>query len=147
MSDAVSDAASQAAGTAVPTARIRAALARAGVLVGERGSLPATLAGITDDSRQVRAGHCFVAVRGSARDGHAFLAAAATAGAAAVIVEDPEGTALPAFVVRDGRAAAAATSQAAECLNASVPQCTWPDAGGICRPGLNKAPTSTGSKR
>ena len=98
--------------TGVPTARLRAALERAGVLLGDRGPLPATITGITDDSRQVRAGHCFVAVRGSARDGHAFLAAAAIAGAAAAIVEDPDATTLPAFVVRDGRVAAATAAAA-----------------------------------
>lgn len=108
----MSQAAIPDAGTGVPIARLRAALARAGVLLGERGTPPETITGITDDSRQVGAGHCFVAVRGSARDGHAFLPAAASAGACVAIVEDAQGTTLPAFVVRDGRVAAAVAAAA-----------------------------------
>ena len=85
--------------------RVREALARAGVLAGVRGDMPAQLAGITDDSRQVGAGSLFVAVRGTARDGHDYLAAVADK-AAAVVVEDASRTTLPAFVVRDARRAA-----------------------------------------
>ena len=87
--------------------RIRAALDRAGLLVSVRGALPAAIAGLTDDSRRVRRGDCFVAVRGSTSNGHAFLALAATAGASCAILEDEAASALPALVVRDGRAAAA----------------------------------------
>ena len=52
---------------------VRDALARAGVLREVRGTLPDELTGITDDSRQVGPGSLFVAVRGTARDGHDFL--------------------------------------------------------------------------
>jgi UDP-N-acetylmuramoyl-L-alanyl-D-glutamate--2,6-diaminopimelate ligase len=84
---------------------VRDALARAGVLVEVRGSMPEQLSGITDDSRQVAAGSLFVAVRGTARDGHDFLATVADK-AAAAIVEDASRTNLPAFVVSDARRAA-----------------------------------------
>jgi len=92
---------------------ITAALDRAGLLAGTRGALPARAAGIADDSRRVEPGGLFVAVRGSARDGHEYLPTAAERGAAAAIVEDPERTALPAIVVREGRRAAAVAAAAA----------------------------------
>ena len=91
--------------TSFASSLVRDALARAGVLVEVRGAMPAQLSGITDDSRQVAAGSLFVAVRGTARDGHDFLAAVADK-AAAAIVEDASRTTLPAFVVSDARRAA-----------------------------------------
>ena len=45
------------------------------------------VAGVTSDSRAVRPGFVFVAVPGTARDGHDFVPAAVAAGAAAVVVE------------------------------------------------------------
>jgi len=87
--------------------RIRGALERAGQLVEVRGVLPTAITGITDDSRQVSAGICFVAVRGSARDGHDFLAMVQQAGAGLVIVEDAGACTVPALVVRESRIAAA----------------------------------------
>ena len=56
---------------------VQEALERAGLLVEVRGRLPGQLTGITDDSRHVTPGALFVAVRGTARDGHDFLAAIA----------------------------------------------------------------------
>jgi UDP-N-acetylmuramoyl-L-alanyl-D-glutamate--2,6-diaminopimelate ligase len=91
--------------TTFASGSVRDALARAGVLVEVRGSMPEQLSGITDDSRQVVPGSLFVAVRGTARDGHDFLDAVADK-AAAAIVEDASRTNLPAFVVRDARRAA-----------------------------------------
>lgn len=91
---------------------VRDALARAGVLRAVRGEMPGELTGITDDSRQVSAGSLFVAVRGTARDGHDFLAAIADR-AGAAIVEDPSRTELPAFVVTDARRAAPVAAAAA----------------------------------
>ena len=88
------------------------ALARAGLLVITVGALPESVTAISDDSRAVGPGSLFVAVRGSSRDGHDFLEAAARAGAAAAIVEDPARTTLPAIVVRDGRRAAAVAAAA-----------------------------------
>jgi len=87
--------------------RVAARLREAGLLVEERGALPATAAAITDDSRAVTQGTAFVAVRGSERDGHDFLEAAARQGAVAAIVEDGSRTTLPALIVRQGRRAAA----------------------------------------
>jgi UDP-N-acetylmuramoyl-L-alanyl-D-glutamate--2,6-diaminopimelate ligase len=89
------------------------ALAAAGLLVERRGALPDSARGISDDSRAVTPGSLFIAVRGSARDGHDFLGAAAERGAAAALVEDPSRTALPALVVRDGRRAAAVAAATA----------------------------------
>lgn len=64
--------------------------------------------GLTDDSRQVRPGFLFVAVRGLTLDGHAFLEGAASAGAAALVGEaaDP-GLKAPYFRVPDSRLALA----------------------------------------
>ncbi|MBN2584733.1 MAG: UDP-N-acetylmuramoyl-L-alanyl-D-glutamate--2,6-diaminopimelate ligase [Planctomycetes bacterium] len=61
------------------------------------------------DSRQVRPGDLFVAVRGIDADGHQFVARAVAAGAAAVVVERPESvpSGTVAVQVPDGREAAA----------------------------------------
>jgi UDP-N-acetylmuramoyl-L-alanyl-D-glutamate--2,6-diaminopimelate ligase len=91
---------------------IAKALDEAGLLVEARGALPTTIAGVSDDSRVVREGFLFVAVRGSERDGHDFLDAAAKAGASAAIVQDASRTALPTLVVNDGRRAAAVVGAA-----------------------------------
>lgn len=88
------------------------ALERAGLLVSQRGTMPDRIAGITDDSRAVVRGGAFIAVRGTQRDGHAYLDAAASAGATLAIVEDPAATVLPALIVRDGRRAAAVAAAA-----------------------------------
>jgi UDP-N-acetylmuramoyl-L-alanyl-D-glutamate--2,6-diaminopimelate ligase len=89
------------------------ALDEAGLLVEARGALPTTIAGVSDDSRAMRDGFLFVAVRGSERDGHDYLDAAATGGATVAIVQDPSRTRLPALVVNDGRRAAAVVGAAA----------------------------------
>jgi UDP-N-acetylmuramoyl-L-alanyl-D-glutamate--2,6-diaminopimelate ligase len=89
------------------------ALDDAGLLVERRGTLPKSITGITDDSRAIAKGGAFVAVRGTARDGHDFLDAAAASGAAVAIVQDPSRTSLPALVVNDGRRAAAIAGAAA----------------------------------
>jgi UDP-N-acetylmuramoyl-L-alanyl-D-glutamate--2,6-diaminopimelate ligase len=92
---------------------VAAELDAAGVLVERRGSLPTEATDISDDSRRVARGALFVAVRGTERDGHDFLDAAAAAGAAAAVVEEPARTSLPALVVRDSRRAAALAAVAA----------------------------------
>ncbi len=51
-------------------------------------------AGITTDSRVVRAGSSFVALRGEVHDGHAFLAAADAQGAAVVVVDERADTSM-----------------------------------------------------
>jgi UDP-N-acetylmuramoyl-L-alanyl-D-glutamate--2,6-diaminopimelate ligase len=96
----------------VALATIADALRRAGLLAGERGTLPSRIAAITDDSRTVAAGALFLAVRGAERDGHTFLAVAADRGAAAAIVDDPSRTTLPSLVVTDTRRAAAVAAAA-----------------------------------
>lgn len=92
---------------------IATALAKAGLLVARHGALPSSFTGITDDSRAVTSGDLFVAVRGSERDGHDYLDAAANAGAIAAIVQDPSRTSLPSLEVNDGRRAAAIAAAAA----------------------------------
>jgi UDP-N-acetylmuramoyl-tripeptide--D-alanyl-D-alanine ligase len=66
----------------------------------------APLAGFTMDTRQLRPGQVFVALKTAKRDGHDFLAAAANAGASAAIVAAPNpALALPQLVVPDPLAA------------------------------------------
>jgi UDP-N-acetylmuramoyl-L-alanyl-D-glutamate--2,6-diaminopimelate ligase len=48
-----------------------------------------SITGITDDSRKVQPGFLFVAVRGVSVDGHRFIPAALSAGAVAVVGEEP----------------------------------------------------------
>jgi UDP-N-acetylmuramoyl-L-alanyl-D-glutamate--2,6-diaminopimelate ligase len=98
---------------AIPTERIAMALASADLLVEVRGELPDWVYAVDDDSRRVRAGTMFVALRGTERDGHDYLDRAKGAGATAAVVEDATRTNLPALVVRDGRRAAAIVAAAA----------------------------------
>ncbi len=81
------------------------ALRRAGLLRTAPPANPA-LSGITADSRSVRPGMIYVAVRGSQADGHRFLGDAIGRGAAAVVVERLDGVTVPALEVEDGRRAA-----------------------------------------
>lgn len=74
------------------------------------GEIPAGLAvtGISDDSRAVRAGDLYCAIRGQTHDGHRFVEDAARAGAVAALVESPvRGVAIPQIRVGDTRRAAA----------------------------------------
>ena len=96
-----------------PTTRITAALTAAGLLVEVRGTLPDTVTSVEDDSRLVRPGALFMAVRGSTSDGHDYLDKAAAAGAAATLVEDAKRAKGNAIVVREGRRAAAIAAAAA----------------------------------
>jgi len=91
---------------------IASALDKAGLLVERRGDLDFAVNDVTDDSRVVSDGALFIAVKGTERDGHDYLAGAAGAGAIAAIVEDPSRTELPALVVNDGRRAAAIAASA-----------------------------------
>ena len=92
-----------------------AALESAQLLYDRVGTLPPTASGITDDSRLVRPGTLFVAVRGTERDGHDYLEMAQRAGAVAAIAEQasrvPPG--MPVLVVGDGRRAAPLAAAAA----------------------------------
>jgi UDP-N-acetylmuramoyl-tripeptide--D-alanyl-D-alanine ligase len=67
---------------------------------------PARLSGFAIDTRRVRTGEVFVALKTVARDGHDFLATALQAGAAAAIVSSPNlNVALPQLIVEDPLAA------------------------------------------
>jgi len=88
------------------------ALRDGGELVEVIGTVPVTISAITDDSRGVSTGALFLAVKGSARDGHDYLEGAAAAGAAVAVVEDASRTTLPRLVVRDGRRGAAIAAAA-----------------------------------
>jgi UDP-N-acetylmuramoyl-L-alanyl-D-glutamate--2,6-diaminopimelate ligase len=78
-----------------------------GVAVQIRGNPAATVSSIATDSRRVRPGALFFALRGERADGHDFAFAAAAAGAAGVVAERavvvPEGVAV--VVVPDTLAA------------------------------------------
>ena len=63
--------------------------------------------GVSYDSRTVRPGELFVAMRGSAADGHAFIGKAVEAGAAAVVCEVPPESGVPYIQVADARRALA----------------------------------------
>ncbi|MBC5810578.1 MAG: UDP-N-acetylmuramoyl-L-alanyl-D-glutamate--2,6-diaminopimelate ligase [Candidatus Eremiobacteraeota bacterium] len=65
-----------------------------------RGTLERKIAGLAHDSRSVKRGDAFVALRGERSDGHAFLEGAIAAGASALFVESArfESLALPAGV-------------------------------------------------
>ena len=66
----------------------------------------ARLSGFAIDTRQVRTGEIFVALKTAARDGHDFLANALQAGASAAIVSSPNlNVALPQLIVEDPLAA------------------------------------------
>ena len=67
---------------------LRELFARAGITPAGRSVLPdVNIARLTDDSRMVRPGDCFVAVRGTGRDGHDFVGAASAARATVAVVE------------------------------------------------------------
>ena len=89
---------------------IVAALDGARLLVRAPAALP-EITGLTADSRTVRPGALYCAVRGSAADGHAYVGDAARAGAAAALVETPQPAQLPQIEVKDGRRAAAVAAE------------------------------------
>jgi UDP-N-acetylmuramoyl-L-alanyl-D-glutamate--2,6-diaminopimelate ligase len=91
----------------IPLAEIARSLDERGLLAEKKGTLPKSASGISDDSRSVKPGDLFIAVRGWNSDGHDYLEAAAERGASAAIVEDASRTNLPSLVVREGRRAAA----------------------------------------
>jgi UDP-N-acetylmuramoyl-L-alanyl-D-glutamate--2,6-diaminopimelate ligase len=69
-------------------------------------SAPATApdpTGMGVDSRTIERGMLYIAVRGSQTDGHRFVSQAVSRGAACVVVEVPQQSAVPEIVVRDSR--------------------------------------------
>ena len=70
-----------------------------------RGDAPLTFAALRSDSREVEAGDLFCAIPGLRVDGHAFVGAAARAGATGAVVERIVDVDIPQLLVRDVRAA------------------------------------------
>jgi UDP-N-acetylmuramoyl-L-alanyl-D-glutamate--2,6-diaminopimelate ligase len=61
-----------------------------------RGKLGADISGLAYDSRKVKAGDLFLAMRGQKTDGHKYLGQAVKAGAAGILLEEyPEETEIP----------------------------------------------------
>ncbi|MHC4716204.1 MAG: UDP-N-acetylmuramoyl-L-alanyl-D-glutamate--2,6-diaminopimelate ligase, partial [Planctomycetota bacterium] len=91
-------------------ARLRGAGEAAGPMVAG----DAAVSRVILDSRRAQEGDCFVAVRGTATDGHGYIAQAVAAGCSAVVCEDatavPPGT--PHAVVAETRRAAGPLAQA-----------------------------------
>jgi len=79
------------------------------------GEVDQPVTGVTHDSRSVRPGMVFVAIRGLGSDGHQYIPAAVAAGARTVVAEDPT-VSVPAGVTRvivpESRAALATLSAA-----------------------------------
>jgi UDP-N-acetylmuramoyl-L-alanyl-D-glutamate--2,6-diaminopimelate ligase len=80
-------------------------LRRAGLLLDAPADGPAPT-GVTADSRTVRPGMAYIAVRGSQADGHRFVDDAVRLGASVVVVEATQQRGATEVVVRDGRRAA-----------------------------------------
>jgi UDP-N-acetylmuramoyl-L-alanyl-D-glutamate--2,6-diaminopimelate ligase len=91
-------------------AEIVTALERARVLVRAPERLP-DITGLSADTRRLTRGMLYCALRGSTADGHAYVADAARAGAAAALVETRQASDLPQLEVRDGRRAAAIAAE------------------------------------
>ena len=81
-------------------------------IVSHDADLDAKVGGICYDSRTLRKGEVFVAVRGYKRDGHNHIAEAVDKGAVCVICEEKPSVDIPNVVVRDSRDALAAISAA-----------------------------------
>jgi UDP-N-acetylmuramoyl-L-alanyl-D-glutamate--2,6-diaminopimelate ligase len=93
------------------TARLVATLAGARVA----GVLPSSVDALASDSRMVRPGTMFVALRGERDDGHAFVRDAVARGASALVVEESAGVAVdgvPMVIVADTKLAASALADA-----------------------------------
>ncbi len=84
-------------------------------LTGDRSGGDADVRRVVTDSRDVQDGDCFVAVRGTAADGHSYLSEAVAAGCAAVVCEDSTAVPpdFPRIVVADTRVAAGPLAKAA----------------------------------
>jgi UDP-N-acetylmuramoyl-L-alanyl-D-glutamate--2,6-diaminopimelate ligase len=79
-------------------------------LIALEGDQDPSIGKITFDSREVREGDLFVAIRGTLGDGHDYMERAIHAGAAAVVCEDPgasAGAGIPLISVPDTRRALA----------------------------------------
>ena len=86
--------------------------ARLSVLLRDAGIAPGTvpdtdIRGISEDSREIRPGWIFVAVRGTTDSGERYVADAVGRGAVAVVSEEPLRSEVPVVVVPNGRRALA----------------------------------------
>lgn len=88
-------------------ARVAEVLRGAGLEVELRGEGDLAVSGVSQDSRTVARGDLFLAWKGTAHDAHDFLEEAASAGAAAAVVERFVEAPLAQLRVDDGRRAAA----------------------------------------
>ncbi|PRY48216.1 UDP-N-acetylmuramoylalanyl-D-glutamate--2,6-diaminopimelate ligase [Geodermatophilus tzadiensis] len=82
----------------------RARAVSGGPVTRTGGDAGLTVRGLVTDSRRVVPGSLFACVRGAASDGHRHAAAAARAGAAALLVDRPVGSAVPQLRVPSVRA-------------------------------------------
>jgi UDP-N-acetylmuramoyl-L-alanyl-D-glutamate--2,6-diaminopimelate ligase len=92
---------------------LRSRLEREGLLVRWPDGAPSVIPAVTTDSRHVEPQALFLAYVGTVSDGHAYVAAAARAGAAFALVERevPEAP-IPQALVRDGKRAASVAASA-----------------------------------
>ena len=65
------------------------------------------VSGIATDTRSLKAGDCFIAIKGHAADGHDFVEEAVRGGASVLVVERPVASALPTMVVENSSLASA----------------------------------------
>lgn len=85
-----------------------APLEKQGEVRHQRGDMQVHVASLTDDSRQIKPGTLFMAVKGERVDGHSYVRQAVAAGAAALIVQDASvalDQSVPIVGVRDSRRA------------------------------------------
>ncbi len=76
-----------------------------------RGDLGVDINGIAYDSKAVKTGYLFIAIRGTMTDGHHFIDDAVKKGAACVISEEDQPISAPHIVVQDSRYALAIVSK------------------------------------
>lgn len=74
-------------------------------LLGGERSGEAAFSGVSTDTRSLKAGDLFIALRGPNFNGNQFIAAAREAGACAALVDEPVVDSLPMLQVEDSRAA------------------------------------------
>lgn len=75
-------------------------------------NLETEITGVCYDSRKVKPGDAFVAIRGFSSDGHRYIASAIKAGAAVILGEDPQESDIPYIRVENSRKALASVSAA-----------------------------------
>jgi len=77
-----------------------------GVLAGELlGNEPVVFTSVSTDTRTLKSGALYIAIKGEHFDGHAFIGDAVRQGAVAVLISEPMETVVPAVLVEDTRIA------------------------------------------